>query len=214
MQQTDHNFSFMVIDVETLPDTLTPELEKCLEHKVRNVPEDKKETEKLHYRFHEPQFTRICCIGTIYCDSKGNVYEKVFFSRTDECQIVTEFFNYISQFKGKFVHYNGLDFDVPLLLYKALQHNVQPPQRFCNLTRFRTDPHYDIMQVLAAWGRFKISLSEALYSLGLKNSKEELHGKDTLTFMQQATDEEIQTYNLEDCRSEFDLFKRVYEVYQ
>ncbi len=152
----------------------------------------------------------------MYEDIEGNVHEKVFFSRDNEEEVITNFINYISKFNGLFVHYNGLDFDVPILLMKCAQYGIEPSRRFCTTIRFRTDPHYDLMQILTNWGKFGIGLQEALIAFGIKDSKEVLKDKDIdiIEFMKTASDEEISEYCMEDVRSTYELFKKVYQVYQ
>ena len=163
--------NILVFDIETLPNDLNETTTKLLEHKVRNVVEEKKEQEKLQYRFHEPQYARVCCISCIWDNGTGNVKAKTFFSRDNEKEVIEGFIKYISNFRGKFVTFNGLDFDAPFIIYKGAQYGIEPPQRFCNLIRFRTDPHADLMQMLSAWGKFRISLAEACYSFGIPDRK-------------------------------------------
>lgn len=207
--------NIIVFDIETLPLEIDVNMEKLLDYKVRNVPEEEKEKKKLEYRFHEPQFARVISIGVLYYNSASEeITETIFYSKNDERKIVEEFIQYISRFKGRFVHYNGLDFDVPFLLYKCALYEIDPNPRFSNLIRFRNGPHYDLMQVLSSWGKFKIRLAEVLVSFGIKNSKDVLEDKYILDFLREASDEEIKRYNLEDVRSTFQLYQKVSKVYQ
>lgn len=207
--------NIIVFDIETLPLEIDVNMEKLLDYKVRNVPEEEKEKKKLEYKFHEPQFARVVSVGVLYYNATSEeITETIFYSKNDERKIVEEFIQYISRFKGRFVHYNGLDFDVPFLLYKCALYGIEPSSRFCNLTRFRSDPHYDLMQVLSNWGKFKIRLAEALVSFGIRNSKDVLEDKYILDFLRKASDEEIKRYNLEDVRSTFELYQKVSKVYQ
>ncbi len=204
----------IVFDIETLPNELDEITSKLLDHKVRNVVEEKKEQEMLQYRFHEPAYAKVCCIGALYDKGDGSeIKQKTFFSRDNEKEVIENFINYISQFTGKFVSFNGLDFDAPFILYKCCQYGIEPPQRFCNLVRFRVTPHFDLMQILTVWGKFRISLAEACYSFGI-TVKENLHGLDILTFLQQASDEDIQLYCQEDVQSTYMLYKKVSLIYQ
>jgi len=202
-----------VFDIETQPNDLTPEMEKLLNHKVRHVIEENKEMEKLRYRFRLPAYSRMTSVSTLFDIGDGVEQTYEFMHRTDEKGILTSFIEYIAQWNEKYVHYNGLDFDVPYIMFKCAQYGIDPPSSFCNLTRFRTYPHYDIMQVLSAWGKFPISLAEAALTFGIHNSKEELGGLDTLDFLLQATDEQILKYNKEDVKTTYELFKKVYNVY-
>jgi len=205
----------LILDIETLPNDLNENMEFLLNKKVQNELEEKKERRKLEYRFHEPPYARVCSISTIWSsDGESISREETFFSRNDERKVIEEFITYISKFSGVFVHYNGLDFDVPFILAKCALYGIDPPQRFCNLIRFRTNPHYDIMQVYTAWGRFRVNLAELLITFGISNSKDVLQGKDTLAFLLEASDEDIQKYNMEDVRSTFELYKRINKVFK
>jgi DNA polymerase elongation subunit (family B) len=203
-----------VFDIETLPNDLDPVHEALLKHKLRNVSEDKLAIETLKARFIYPVYSRVCSISTLYDPGSGEGSEWVFFDRTNEEKLIRDFIDYLSQWNDRYVHYNGLDFDVPYLLFKCAKYGITPPTNFCNLIRFRTHPHYDLMQVLSAWGKFPISLAEALVSFGITNSKDTLGGLDTLTFLQTASDDAIRKYNLADTQSTYELFKKVYLIYQ
>ena len=207
--------NIITFDIETHPLELDENMSRLLDYKIRNVPEEDKEKKKLEYMFHEPQFAKVISIAVIYYNaSTEEITETVFYSRDNEKEIVEKFIQYISRFKGRFVHYNGLDFDVPFLLYKCALYEIEPNSRFSNLIRFRNDPHYDLMQVLSSWGKFKIRLAEALVSFGIKNSKDVLEDRYVLDFLREGSDEDIKKYNLEDVRSTFQLYQSVSKVYQ
>jgi predicted PolB exonuclease-like 3'-5' exonuclease len=203
----------LVLDIETLPNELDDVHSKLLDHKLRNVAEDKKEIEKLRTRFRYPQYARVCCIGVRY--DNGNVSkEGCYFDRTDEERIIRDFFEMLFKIDPLYVHFNGFDFDVPFLLFKAAQYGIEPPKRFCNLQRFRFDFHYDIMQVLSFWGKTTISLAEACVTFGVGNPKDHLKDLDTLTFMQTASDAEIQDYNGADVNAEHQLYNKISKILQ
>ncbi len=202
-----------IFDIETFQKDLNEEQEKLLNHKVRRVPEEKKEEEKLGHRFRLPVYSTCISISTLYDTGNGVPVKGQFFDRVNEKQLISQFIGYVAQWKGDFAHYNGIDFDVPYILFKCAQYGIEPPQRFCNLMRFRTSPHYDIMQVLSNWGKFPISLAEAALTFGIHNSKDELGGLDTISFLLQATDEQIIKYNSEDVDTTYELFKKVHKIY-
>jgi len=205
----------MSLDIETLPKELDDRMLFLLNKKVQNEPEEKKERRKLEYTFHEPQYAKVCSIGTLYSADGENIsQEDIFFSRDDEKGVIEAFIHHISRFQGIFTHFNGLDFDVPFILAKCVQYGIDPPSRFCNLIRFRTNPHYDLMQVYTAWGKFKVNLAELLITFGVTNSKDILDYQDTLSFLQTASDEDIQKYNMADVRSTFEAYKKISKIYK
>lgn len=211
------NKSKLVFDIETVPKKRDKVLEELFNAKVkRNSNGENREKKEIEYSFRNPIYNQIVAIGVIYEDTNGDVKEGMFFSRDDEKEVIEGFMKYISRFQGLFIHYNGLDFDVPILLAKAAIYGIEPSRKFCNTIRFRTDPHFDVMQVLTNWGRFGISLSEAATAFGIKDPKEVLKEKDIdiIEFMKTASDEEIQEYCIFDVRTTYELFKKVYQIYQ
>ncbi len=213
--------SIFVFDIETFPKNFSENavLNNLMDHKLRNVPPEQKASKKLHFSFHEPQYANVISISTLYTQPDGQIFKNRFFSREDEPLLLDDFIDYITSYENmykncRYVHFNGLDFDVPFILYKCAQHGIEPPPRFCNLTRFRTDYHYDIMQVLSAWGRFAVSLGEACINFEVSSSKDMLKNLDTLTFLQQATDAEIAEYNSADAESTYELYKKVSKIYK
>lgn len=207
------NINPLIFDIKTLPKELDKDLEWLLYYKLRNTVEEEKEQKKLQYLFHEPQFAKAVSISVIWFDKDGNIKENIFFSRDDEKEIVNQFFDFIKNFKGRFITYNGLDFDVPFLLYKCVKFDIIPSDHFCNVLRFKTFPHYDLMQILTFWGKFKISLDEVLNDFNIKNYKDLINKKNIFSFMLNASDEEIKTYSLEDVRSTYELYKKVINIF-
>jgi hypothetical protein len=63
-------------------------------------------------------------------------------------------------------------------------------------------------------GKLRVKLAELLITFGISNSKDVLQGKDTISFLLEASDEDIQKYNMEDVRSTFELYKRVNKVFK
>jgi len=209
--------SKLVFDIETVPRKRDTILDDLLSYKMRNVKdEEQRKKDEIKYTFRNPIYNQVIAIGVLHEDINGNVKEGIFFSRDNEKELIEKFMHYISKFQGLFIHYNGLDFDVPILLAKAAIYGIEPSRRFCNTIRFRFDPHYDIMQALTNWNKFSISLREAATVFGVKDSKEILKEKDIdiIEFMKTATDEEIQKYCAEDVRTTYELFKKVYQIYQ
>lgn len=213
--------NIIVLDIETAPKPLSEHENYLLEYKLRNYEKGSKEWEekKISLIYSNPVYTQVIAISVAFALTPQAPFDPknagVFFSRTDERYVIESFMNYIKRFPySKYIHYNGLDFDVPILLAKSAIYGIEPPPRFCNTVRFRTDPHYDIMQVFTNWGRFRSNLRELLHVFGISDSKEYLKGLERIDFMVSATDEEIQKYSFEDIRSTYLLFQKVFSIYQ
>lgn len=207
--------SILVIDIETLPIQPTEELEKLLEHKLRNLSTaEEKEARRTHLRFLDPTYAQICAIAVLNETDAGEVREKVFTNEEGEEVLLQQFAAFIHSYTGTFVHFNGLGFDVPFIMAKCGQYGIELSQRFCNLTRFRTNPHYDIFAVYGCWGVFKPSLAEVCYSFGIPSPKDILQGKPVVEFLKTATIEEIQEYCMGDVRATHELYKRISAIYR
>ena len=198
-----------VFDIETSPKEITPELTSLLNHKTRNVVPEKLDAEKQRYSFISPVYAKVISISTAWDDGRGTPTVYTFFDRNDEYSLLKSFVEYLQQWNGRYVHFNGLDFDVPFIMYKCAQYDISLPPAFTNLIRFRFDPHFDIMQALSSWGKFPVSLAEVLTTFGFTNSKDYLNDMDTLTFLLTASDEDIKKYNEADVIGTYHAFRRI-----
>lgn len=201
----------LVLDIETFP-VDDPVLDNLLTYKVRNVPEDQKEEKRNYYKFIHPVYARVLVIGTLRVGPSGVPEERVFLG--DEETILQQFATYISQFKGVFVHFNGLKFDVPFLLTRFVKHGIDIENNsFCNLTHFRTFPHYDVMQVLSNWREFPINLKEACYLFGIENPKTILNDMQVTDFLYTCSEEELVEYVMGDVRAIYEIYNKINLLY-
>lgn len=204
--------NLFILDIETTPIQDDPVLEKLLDEKTKSIDDEiSRELQKKKYRFLNPIYAKVLAIGSIYVVSDtGAVREKIFYNSSDEKTLLSEFSTYLSNFKGLFIHYNGLDFDVPFLIARMAVHGIQPPSaRFCNLTRFRHDIHYDIMQVFSCWKVWGVRLSEICHIFGVESPKDILKGQDVTDFLLTASEDQIKEYVMGDVRSSYEVYKKL-----
>lgn len=202
--------SVLALDIETFPVSGDPEAaDEMLEYKLRSYEGDQKEQMRQKYLFLNPAYAKVLAIGTVYSKEDGTpLIEKSFIG--EEADLLSRFSRYLSNFKGVYVHFNGLDFDVPFSLARMAVHGIQPPnQRFCNLIRFRSDPHFDVMQLLCFWRSFGISLREACRMFGIPDPKDILGGKPVTEFLRTASPEETHEYVMGDARAAYFLYKKL-----
>lgn len=202
------NKSILVLDIETQP-VVDSNLELLLQSKVQKLEESQREVKQTLYSWLHPIYAKVYAIGTLYSSGKGTpVKERVFTG--SEVDILNKFNAYISQFKGVFVHFNGLKFDVPFILTRMAIHGIEPSNNlFCNLVMYRTYPHYDLMQVLSAWREFPISLREACYAFSIGDPKEILGKSDVTSFLTSCTEEDLIEYVMGDVRATYELYLKV-----
>lgn len=129
---------FFIFDVETIPDF----------NFVRQViaqPEENEDdlllqaSEELAYNksgFLPPMFHRVISWVGLWIENNGSPRQKVSWHGTDEKAGLKSLFDTLSTYKDfGLIHHNGRGFDLPLLTYRAMKHNMQMPVRL---------NHYDI----------------------------------------------------------------------
>ena len=115
-------------------------------------------------------------------------------------------------FKGVFVSYNGLDFDVPFILMRSIKYDIEPSNTdFTNTRRFSQYPHYDVMHWAASWDRFKIVSLRALADfMGLPSPKEgEIEACNVYQAFQDGRIDEIAEYCLKDTEVTLKTFVKL-----
>ena len=167
----------IAFDIETIPDQNMSvihkaKLEDRLEIFKKNMRDNETE-EGLRTRIAstDPWFGQVVCIGCY----RPLTNEQIVFMKGTEADILTNFWKFINgeRFKGEFISYNGLRFDVPFIIIRSLINRIkQTNYRFMNTARYRTDPHYDVQMLLCDWEfRKATSLEIAAVSLGLESPK-------------------------------------------
>jgi hypothetical protein len=217
----DHYVLAFDIETRALPRDL--ELERLLQNKLykKLAPSGNYEEGAIYSRTKEeiehidPCFARVAAIGVKFRNADGEE-EEVVFDDEDETSLLALFSNYVrsrGNNKVLFVGFNSLDFDVPFTLARYAVLGLQPPTpAFCNQVRYKTYPHYDVMQVFGSWGKFKPSLALLAHTFDLPNPKEILGDKSTMKFMESATPEQIREYVLGDVRTTYQLYNRISQV--
>ncbi|UCH09283.1 MAG: ribonuclease H-like domain-containing protein [Fidelibacterota bacterium] len=209
---------YLIFDIETVP---LPGLEPPLEQEVARrtqreldkgdlAPDD---AERL-VRSISPFFGQVLAIGMrLYNDKTGETKDKVVCEETEEATLQTFFetINHTASQDLRFVHYNGLNFDVPFLIIRAAIYGI-PIQnsRFLNLRRFSYDPHVDVMQFLSRWGREGVSLDLACRSFEVPSPKEgEVTGETVATAFEKGDLGAVEDYVMRDVEATYQLFLRM-----
>lgn len=226
---------YFILDIETYPltsDEMGVELsEVCYARRQREELKLKKQgltqeeliEELKYFQYTKPWFAFIQLIGVLkvaVISGKKTSEFKAFYAPTavDERALLLDFFSYIREPDSSnavlYVHFNGLDFDIPFILQRAIKHNIQLSEfnlrNFLNLVRFRTKPHYDIMQIMSSWGRNPISLDLACKFLDIPSSKKTLGGLSLVDYIDSGGN--YAQYNKADVLATYECFKRVYKA--
>ncbi len=209
---------YLVFDIETVPLTGLPEpLEREVARRTKREVEkgelEQSEAESL-VRSVSPFFGRVLAIGMrLYDDKAGENKDKVISEASEEATLQTFFetINHSASQDLRYVHYNGLGFDVPFLIIRAAVHGIAiRSHRFLNQRRFNYDPHVDVMQFLSRWGREGVSLDVACHSFGIPSPKEgEVKGETVAAAFEQGDLEAVRDYVMRDVEATYQLFLRI-----
>lgn len=103
-----------------------------------------------------------------------NVYRCIYGKRETEKIVSFEnFIEWINRHDKKIDRYVGwscLSFDIPVLLYQCIKHNIEINSKLFTLNRYSTKPIFDIQECLYNWNR-KNSLILTAVDLGLSYNK-------------------------------------------
>lgn len=160
-----------------------------------------------------PAFARIVCVGIKAVGDAGTVKDFAY-SGPNEVEILKQFWQVISECQSRnplYVGWNSLDFDAPMLITRSLVNTILPVKHFCNLRRFSSSPHYDVMQWLSSWqGRSTMSLRTASALFGFPDPKEVVHNPGTAVPTMVANGEwrELESY----CLGDVDATDRLFSI--
>ena len=134
----------------------------------------------------------IVCISGLWVDEKSI---RVFsFSQKDntEAQILEKFLSVFEKRQPVLVSWNGTQFDLPVILYRAMYHGLSAPnlldqgeldqrRRYNNYQNRYHDQHIDLMDALAMFhGRNFQKLDDIAHMLGFAGKQSTLHCEDNV----------------------------------
>lgn len=170
----------LAFDIETVPAADLTEYSEAVQEKIGKKIE-RQQTRNPDFDFKYFASTH-GDFGKIICISLGYIHgEKIKLKSLhghDEYSILEEFNNVIKSIRGVFIHYNGLNFDVPFVLQRMAHHGIKPASdRFTNLRRFSYEPHLDLMMWYYNWDMSKVLPLGVLAELhNMPSPKEDLSG--------------------------------------
>ena len=164
--------TLFVFDIETIPDTAAAkELTDCDSTDVTDLRDaladyHLKVTDGRN-SFPRQPFHRVIAISVVQAEIEktpqgGEQYhfKRVFSNRhDDEKEILQGFFNYCAQVQPRFVTFNGRNFDMPVLEFRAMKYGISAPwlhrsgDKWNNyFSRYSADWHCDLLDVLKNYG--------------------------------------------------------------
>jgi 3'-5' exonuclease len=200
----------MVWDLETIPDiggfARANNLIDKSPDEIRSAMGD--EFPKLIYH-------SIICIGALVArrTSLGWEVQAVgapHVGQRPEKELIESFVNKIAQLSPQLVTYNGSGFDLPVLRYRAMLHNVFAPGMHNRAYFHRyTDDNVDLCDILSSFSYgAKVKLDELSRIMGLPGKPDGIDGSQVETYFKAGRIQEIADYCKSDVINTYRLWLR------
>jgi len=174
----------LTFDAETIPqqEPLTEiqqeELNRQLEKAFARNPEWTDIEKEKHRRLimaTNPFYGEIVCIGLHRTTQNGSLFDSTsIIGEPDEKSILARFWKILEKFKGVFISFNGLNFDVPFILKRSMKHGLTPTNNaFLDMRRFSRNPHFDVKLVVGDYDKYAFGTLRLMCDhFGIKSPKE------------------------------------------
>lgn len=210
--------SYLILDIETVPqkgldEVMEEEIAKRTERRIEQSGGDAEEAESL-IRATSAFFGGVVCVAMRLLNNDGSHRDNIICEK-DECTTLERFFdvvNHDSAQSVRFVHYNGLGFDIPFLIVRAAHYGIRIANRkFTDLRRYSYNSHIDLMMFLANWDfRKTVSFDIACRSFGIPSPKEgEVKGETVAKAFDEENLEGIKEYAMKDVDATQILFDKL-----
>lgn len=206
----------LALDIETVPLKSIGTYSKTVQDKVREkISRQQERNPDYDYNYFASihgDFGKIICISLAYV-TDGNSIRLKSFAGNDEYRILTDFNELIENHAGIFIHYNGLNFDIPFISQRMAHHGIAAANyRFGNLRKFTTDPHFDLMMIYYNWDMQKVLPLGILAELHeLPSPKSDLSGGEVYQTYLERDWQRIKHYCEFDTATVLNLWWKIYE---
>ena len=210
--------AFIILDIETVPrPTIDEVVEEAVSRKVQShierMGDDPEKAESL-IRSVSPFFGQLLCVGMRWLQDDGSSKDKVICENNEQATLQT-FFNIINHPGSKnarFVHYNGLGFDIPFLIVRAAHYSIEISNwNFKDLRRFSYKNHIDLMMFLCNWNNYNaVSMDIACRSFGISSPKAgEVTGDTVAKAYEERNIAAVEKYVMRDVEATYQLFEKL-----
>lgn len=205
---------FFVFDVETVPDFEF--LRKVLNSE--DLPEEELlelASEKLtrnNSGFLPPMYHRMISWVGLWVENMGKPTQKVGWHGDDEKQGLSELFDALLTYKDfGLIHHNGRGFDLPLITYRSMRHNLQMPIRLHHYDiRYRfSKVNIDLMDEFSNYGASSYPKLKHLGQLIDVPFKQTAEGNEVLQMYRDGKLAEIEHYCYEDVMATYVVWLRM-----
>lgn len=208
--------SHLALDIETVPAKNLTDYNKTIQDKIlEKINKRKDKNPEFDYNYFASihgDFGKIICISLGYV-TDDNAIQLTSIAGDDEKKILKEFNHLIKDHQGIFIHYNGLNFDIPFILQRMTYHNlICAGKTFTNLRRFSNDPHFDLMMIYYNWDIQRVLPLGILAELhGLPSPKNMLSGEKVFEAYQNKEWQNIIRYCEFDTATTLNLWWKIFQ---
>jgi predicted PolB exonuclease-like 3'-5' exonuclease len=157
----------------------------------------------------------IICIGALVASRTANGYEvqvvgAPHIGQRTEKELIESFVNKVGQLSPQLVSYNGCAFDLPVLRYRAMIHEVFAPGMHNRAYYHRyTDDNVDLCDVLSSFSySAKVKLDELSRIMGLPGKPDGIDGSQVEAYFNVGRIQEIADYCKSDVINTYRLWLR------
>ncbi len=215
-----------VFDCETIPDA------ELLRKKFDLQGSDEEVSKQALQRYEQSHgttflphpFHKVVAVSAVLADDFG-AFDRVFTSKGEsEKEIIGGFLAFIDRYNPKLVTFNGRNFDIPLLMIRALKYNISCPAYFeqdnqaLNKTkwdnyrsRFSETFHIDLMDVLGNYGAVRNLSLDVLCQMAGIPGKFDVSGDQVMELFYAGEQEKIREYCESDVLNTYLLYLK-YEL--
>jgi predicted PolB exonuclease-like 3'-5' exonuclease len=202
--------SIIVWDIETIPDlsgfARTNGLDGKSDDEIRETIGDK---------FPKHVYHSIICIGALVASDqethwKVDALGAPHVGDRTEKELITAFVNKIEDLKPQLITFNGSNFDLPVLRYRAMVNEVAAPGLSARPYFHRyTEDAIDLCDVLASFNsQSRATLDEISKLMGMPGKPDGLCGSDVETYFRDGRIQEIANYCESDVVNTYRLWLR------
>ena len=112
----------------------------------------------------------------------------------------------------RYVHYNGMGFDIPFLIVRAAHYGIEINNwNFKDLRRFSYKSHIDLMMFLCNWNSYNaVSMDIACRSFGIPSPKEgEVKGDTVSKAFEKGNIDAVNEYVMRDVEATHQLYDKL-----
>jgi predicted PolB exonuclease-like 3'-5' exonuclease len=215
-----------IFDCETIPDATLVRKSFLLEGSDAEVSEEafKKQEEKSGSSFLPLPFHQVVAISAVICDDFGAFKKVSTIDGKDEKEMIGNFLAFIDKHNPKLVSFNGRNFDMPMLMIRAMKYNLschayfEVENKMLNKSkwdnyryRFSDRFHVDLMDHISEFGAARgLNLNTLCMMMGIPG-KFDVSGDQVHRLYHDSRVEEIKEYCESDVLNTYWLYLK-YEL--